>query len=400
MGLSISCGQKKLDVKLAFYDSIALVDKDKWNNIVGGQNIFLSYGYLISLEQSLASQLRFKYVFFYDKENKPIGVAVVQIFNVQDQDIEQLQLLQNVSLSTIDKVKSKLNLKVLICGNLFATGEHGFAFKNHIDFAEKLAYLNVGLEKLLQSERQKGQKTTILLKEFPPESYNNIDRDNKLGYDGFMIDDNMMLCIEDDWNSFQDYLDQMTTKYRGRVKRIYKKSERLLVIDFSVDDINKYAQSIERLYMDVLENADFHVGAFNADTFRLFKENLGQDFIFKGYFLNEKLVGFSTCFQNDSTFEASYLGLDYEYNQEYMLYPRMLYDLVSYSIDNGAKQLVLGRTSEEIKSRLGALPVHMKLYVKLKRSLTTSLLLKPLIHSIRPSKYELRHPFKDEISVN
>jgi len=82
--------------------------------------------------------------------------------------------------------------------------------------------------------------------------------------------------------------------------------------------------------------------------------------------------------------EAGYIGLDYEYNFDYAVYQKMLYDYVDDAIQNNLKELRFGRTAEEIKSCLGAEPVDMMLYVRHRNSLSNKVI-KPVIKSISPS---------------
>ena len=79
------------------------------------------------------------------------------------------------------------------------------------------------------------------------------------------------------------------------------------------------------------------------------------------------------------------------------MYQRILYDYVEQAIDRKAKDLQLGRTSELIKSSIGAIPMNMKLYIK-HNSGVSNLLLKPIIQSISPSEFELRKPFKSNFA--
>ena len=105
------------------------------------------------------------------------------------------------------------------------------------------------------------------------------------------------------------------------------------------------------------------------------------------------MVGFSSCFHFNNVVDANYVGIDYNYNKDYAVYQRMLYDFVELSICLNANELRLGRTAELIKSSMGALPVNMKLYVKHRNSISNKLL-GPFVSSINPSKFELRSPFK------
>ena len=66
---------------------------------------------------------------------------------------------------------------------------------------------------------------------------------------------------------------------------------------------------------------------------------------------------------------------------------------VGEALKSGVPELQFGRTSELIKSAVGALPVDMTIYIKHKRSLS-NLILKNVIQSVKPSPFELRKPFK------
>ena len=104
-------------------------------------------------------------------------------------------------------------------------------------------------------------------------------------------------------------------------------------------------------------------------------------------------LGFSTSFINTTSFDANYVGLDYAYNEKFDIYQRILYDYVDEAIKARVTELQFGRTSELIKSAVGALPVDMTIYIKHKRSLS-NLILKNVIQSVKPSPFELRKPFK------
>jgi hypothetical protein len=91
--------------------------------------------------------------------------------------------------------------------------------------------------------------------------------------------------------------------------------------------------------------------------------------------------------------DANYVGINYELNQEYAIYQRMLYDYVQLAIEKRRKELRFGRTAGEIKSTIGAQPVNMKLFIRHQNKIKNSLL-KPIINSIIPSAFELRNPFK------
>jgi len=134
-----------------------------------------------------------------------------------------------------------------------------------------------------------------------------------------------------------------------------------------------------------------------SETFSLLKEALPQAFKVTGAFHKGELVGFSTSFVNGQILEANYVGIDYEFNNELCIYQRILLDYITQGLNLNVTEIHLGRTAELMKSQIGALPENMSLYIKHQKSVP-NLLLKPIIESISPSKFELRPPFKSNFN--
>lgn len=212
-----------------------------------------------------------------------------------------------------------------------------------------------------------------------------------------MADVNMVLKLHEEWNTLEDYLFSMTTKYRTRIKSIYKKSNNLSIKSLSAKEIKENQSEIKTLLENVSKKAEYSYGVINVNAFVLFKENLKEDFILKAVFLNDKIIGFSTSFFYNGQLDANYVGMDYDYNTEYAVYQRLLCDYVAQAIERGAKELHFGRTSELVKSALGAQPINMKLYAKHKSAIS-NFLLKPVFNFITPSNFELRKPFKADFN--
>lgn len=384
----------KTDLKTSFYDSVDLIPTEHWESL-DYNNIYLSLPYLKSIEDSLREVASFHYVLFYDTVLQPVGLAYVQILNFVDSGNKYTDELCKLGDSIKHKILGNIDLKVMICGNAFSCGENGFYFSDKVSSEEAYSNLSNALFKLRRSEVIDGQVSMVLLKEFWPESFDQLDTLKENGYRDFHIDVNMVLDVHDSWNTLDDYMASLTSKFRTKAKQVFRKSEDVLVNDFSVDDIDKHASAIETLYQNVLDKADFKFGELNAKAFCLLKKNLGKDFKFKGYFLNDELIGFSTAYHFNDVLDANYVGINYDYNASHMLYQRMLYDYVVDAIEFKVHSLRLGRTAELIKSSIGAEPVEMKLFLRHKNVISNRII-KHIVDSISPSKFELRQPFKAE----
>lgn len=379
------------------WTSFSEVPKEDWEQITAGKNLYLGWAYLTSLESAMQGSMQFNYGISYDQAGKPVLAAVFQMVQFIDKRRAYSSSLCKLSYHVSKKIADVFTINVLVCGNVFSDGENGFLWTDDLSSEEALDEVENALVALKERPSVKENASITLFKDFWPDSSTIAERLNKYSYRGFMIDVNMVLHIPEDWKNMNDYLGSMKTKFRTRAKSVFKKAEKLHVVSMDAGQIREHKERIQELFGNVLEKSDFSFGKLNVLAFAAFAESLGDAFSFRGFFLDDQLVGFSTAFLNKGNLEANYVGLDYSYNVEYCVYQRMLYDYVEQALALGVKELQLGRTAEQIKSTIGAIPMNMKLYAK-HRSSVPNLLLKPIIWSLAPSEFELRQPFKTTIA--
>lgn len=384
-------------VSRSIFRNIEEVPENEWNLIEKDRNIYLSIDYLSSLESEMDNEIDFYYVISYDSNNTPVLISSFQLVKFIDKRKAYSKQLCKLSYHVHKKLVDVFSINVLVCGSVFADGENGFLWNDSITADEAMIEMNEITIQLKKEKSIKDKASVILFKDFWPKSNKFSERLKEFSYRSFMIDVNMILDIHDQWLSIDDYLESMKTKFRTRAKSVYKKSSSIELKALSTSEIEQYSERIQELFDNVLEKSDFSFGKLSSKTFVNFSKKLGSRFVLKGAFLEKKLVGFSTSFLNGESLEANYVGLDYQFNIDHNVYQRLLYDYVEQAIEVKAKDLHLGRTSELIKSSIGALPTNMKLYVKHKSSVS-NLLLKPIIQSISPSDFELRKPFKSNFS--
>ncbi|KAA1244010.1 hypothetical protein [Aquimarina sp. RZ0] len=385
---------KTSSIQYSFYTQIKDIPTADWNTINPNNNLFLSLIYLKTLENSLSAHISFRYIIFYNNDI-PVAIAAAQLIKFNPNELKLQEFPCKISDAVRNLLLKNMDVRVLVCGNLFSCGEHGFMYSNKIDATEAFENLSYALREIRKTESS-DKPSFILLKEFWPESFNTSDSIKKQDFREFRIDVNMVLQLQDDWNHFDDYLCSMKTKFRTRAKKVFKNSSDIVVKDFSSEDIAYYKNDINTLYLSVIEKAEFKIGKLDASTFKNLKKNLTDTFIFKGYFLNNKLVGFTTSFVLENALEANHIGIDYQYNKTYDIYQKMLYDYVEIALAKKVSALRLGRTAEIIKSCVGAKPIEMKLYVRHGNPISNKLL-KPLIDFISPNEYEIRNPFKIQL---
>ena len=372
--------------------SIKTLNRKDWEQLVAKKNIYLSIPYLESLVSSMTKDIDFFYVIFYNSSGQPIVAGVFQLMPF----IYKKSALTSNFCKHFGQDKNSVRnftMNILVCGNMFATGENGFLKSEEIDRTEAFELMVEASKQIKKDSDIKKKLSLVLFKEFWPDSYEFSDILKNYKFKDFKVDVNMVLPIHPNWNSMNDYLQSMKTKFRTKANKAIKQSNSLIIKSLTFDEIQEFQDRITELFNNVLSRSNYSYGIAYPSTFVSVKKALGDSFSFRGVFKDGELIGFSTGFVHNNTFEANYVGLDYKYNFDYAVYQRILYDYVDQAIQNKVKELQLGRTSELIKSALGAEPVDMKLYAKHKAPLT-HLLMSSILHFVSPSTFELRKPFK------
>ena len=161
-----------------------------------------------------------------------------------------------------------------------------------------------------------------------------------------------------------------------------------------LEDIIAYEETIYDLYIHVAKNAPFNTFFLPKNHFRTFKEIFHDKFLFYGYFIDEKLIGFNTLIKNGDVMDTYFLGYDESIQREKMLYLNMLYDMIAYSINKGFKEIVFARTALEIKSSVGAKPVKMYGFIVHSNPIINSQMPKIFSYLEPETLWQERNPFK------
>ena len=204
----------------------------------------------------------------------------------------------------------------------------------------------------------------------------------------------MVFDIPENWKSEQDYIDALSKKYRDQYKRSRKRADGIKKRKLHLEDIITYEDTIYDLYFYVAKNAPFNTFFLAKNHFRVFKEILKDSFLFYGYFMDEKLIGFNTLIKNGTTIDTYFLGYDDAIQKEKMLYLNMLYDMIAFSINKGYKKIVFARTALEIKSSVGAKPQKMYGFIQHSNQLLNKKMSRIFPYLEPESSWKERNPFK------
>lgn len=384
--------------QVSVFNKISEIPSVVWDELNCSQNLYFSSNYLNALEKN-NTHLSYFYLILKNKNEKAIAFANVQIIEFKFDTIERdsSNLFKKITsigrkLSIFPKEKP---LKIIICGNSFVSGEHGIFIKKGENKRLILRKISKGILHYTEYSNQENPVDIFMMKDFIVDSLSVTKELLSLGYYAFNIEPNMILKISPKWQNFDDYLATLKTKFRVKAKKAIKLSTNLVTKDITVLNFEEHLLKMTELYKKVVTKAAFNLGEFKLQTYKSLKTKLGDSYILKSYWIEDKMVGFMSGMINKKNLDAHFVGLDYEFNKQYAIYQRMLYDYIKIAIDNKIELLNFGRTASEIKSSVGAIPQDLTVYIRHKKSIRNKIL-KLFLLKIQPTEFNQKFPFKIE----
>jgi hypothetical protein len=120
-------------LQFALFDSINFVATQVWEQVVPQDKLLMRHPYLSAVEQSSEQTHHHRYVIMY-KDQQPVAVAVFNIIDIAGEDFgAAAQRSSTRTKKVVNKIKDKAVLRILICGNVLLSGQHGFCYTNEID---------------------------------------------------------------------------------------------------------------------------------------------------------------------------------------------------------------------------------------------------------------------------
>nr|WP_298991286.1 GNAT family N-acetyltransferase [uncultured Polaribacter sp.] len=379
-----------------FFSSIDEISNEIWTQLECENNLYFHRNFLKSIEIN-HSEINFYYIILVDNSNKPIALASIQIVDfyldtVKTNFEDFIRKIKNL-LRKLHILPNKKALKLLISGNTFVSGEHGIFITHSQDKKQVIKNLAKAILHFVNSNNSINIDA-FLLKDFVNESLFITDELKNYNYHPFSVEPNMILEINEDWISFEDYLNAIKTKFRVKAKKALQLSKDIIIKEVNDHNIENKLPQMTALYKKVVNNADFNLSHFNLESYKTLKSAFGEKYILKTYELDGKIVGFMSGMINQNSLDAHFVGLDYSLNRQYAIYQRMLYDYIQIAIAKKLKTLNFGRTASEIKSSVGAKPQDLTMYLRHKKGITNKIV-KLFLQYIQPSPFRQHFPFKN-----
>lgn len=256
----------------------------------------------------------------------------------------------------------------------------------------------------------------VLLKDLHPTIHSATRELQANGFHLLPADPAMEIQLPAHWQTMEDYLQDIKSKYRVRYRRARGKLAGITRRKMYGEEAVRYRDRIFELYKTTMSGADFNAASLTPEYFP-WLSNLHKTASVKqhvvalpdellptdeedwltqvhGYFNEEgELIGFTSAIRNGETMHAHFLGMEEAYKRSHHLYHNMLFDLLEEGIKGGFSSVDYARTAPEIKSSVGALPVDYACLLKVRPWLVNK-----LVPAFAPAVYKTpdwvaRNPF-------
>jgi predicted N-acyltransferase len=437
-------------------DSIAFLNPDHWDRVAIRSGLFLSRPFLRLLEHHLPGDLATHYALVYAGD-RPVAAVVAQSLEIRVADlspgslpnmtpslwhssrraIRRVLLYDNlllwplqgevaspatpgelwsdVALDVWHRFRHLLNvvertaelpvawvrLRFLVCGNLLAPGPHGVAFAEGEDPSTLWPAVVEALHRIRRSSTIFGESDMVMIKDLTDEQAGAGAALRKSAFRLFETEPNMVLQLKSSWASFDDFLNDMKSEYRIRIKKtLHSLDESGVVLErFDSEQVEANATEIAQLYHQVHDRKRLRLATIGEKWIPALARLYQDDFrtMVARHKESGKILGFVTAIRDGNNAFGYYVGFDkVEAAKGTPLYVSLVYACITQAIEMRASRVVLGRTALGPKAQIGAKPQTMHSYLRHRSSVLN--LAVPSILAVLPAPKQApdRHPFKQE----
>lgn len=453
-------------IRFALADSIAFLNASDWDRVSTRSGLFLSRRFLGLLEQNRPENLAMHYALAY-AEGRPVAAIVAQSLNIRVADLSSRRaeeegqgLWRSLEKATVrfitrshkrfllfeallpwvrlggaaqaadepelwPEVASSLwrqwhgllkaaehaaelpvawvHQRMLVCGNLLSTGPHGVAFAEGEDPARLWPVVEEALYRIRRSIKLFGDSDLVMIKDLTDDQKDATATLRRFHFRRFETEPNMILHFEPGWRSFDDYLRDMRSEYRIRIKKTIRDLEAsdIVLERLGPEQVKAKAPEIHGLYIQVHERQKLRLVTIGPQWIPALAASFGDDFrtIIARSKEGNKLLGFVNVIRDGDSAHGLYIGFDKGTAARGIpLYLGLVYASVGQGIEMGAEQIFLGRTALAPKAQIGAKAHPMYGYLRHRNPALN--LAVPSILALLPTPDEPpeRHPFKSAAS--
>jgi len=374
----------------ALADRIDFLNPAHWDALTANASFFMSRAYRQLLETHAPDGMQARYALVY-RDGKPIVALAAQVLEVAGN-----QLLSLPDSRVRSKALKTFKARLLVCGSLVSSGFHGLAFAEGVDADVLWHAVAEALFRLRRADRLHGKIDYVMIKDLDQARSDSAQPLRDFSYRPLQTEAEMAMPVRPGWHSFDDYLADLNTSYRGKARKIIKQvSEAGYRVERNAD-ATLHDAALNALYREVEQRASTRLSALPAGYFGALATLAGPQ-RFRCTLIRDDaaIVAFMTTIKDGDRALGYYVGINYAVNAKVPLYLRMLQCLIDDAIELNCSTLSFGRTAMEPKAALGATAQASHVWLRHRVPVINSVV-RELFARVSPDEAPLRKPFKEQ----
>lgn len=382
-------------LRFALSDRIAGVNPTVWDAVTRDGPLYLDRRYLGAVEACARSDVDPRYALLFEG-TEPVAAVAAQRVRIQgthlkpDAPHDELPLPEALGRLVRDWFLDCLDDTMLVCGNMYGGGPTGVALVPGVDPERIWPGVAEALYRMRRADKLVGDPAFVLFKDVDPSVPS--DALHRFSYRPIETEPEMVLTLEPEWRSFDDYLAALNKKYRGAIRKVHKTLAKANVRVIA-DDRDTDPAALHALYAQVVERADSSPVSLPEDYFAKVPAALGDDARLTTLYQGDALIGFVVSLRDGDTTIGHFVGIDYAVNADLPVYFRLLHAVIEAALAFGARRVQFGRTALDAKARLGALPVPQQVWCRHRHG-ALNVVIRKLFSLVEPAEAPERNPFK------
>lgn len=387
--------RKPSGFQFAIAGKIEFLNAEHWDSVTTGSSVFLSRRYLTSAQDEFAGNIVRDFALIYD-DGEPVAAIATQTFDVVGTQLvgQNSTLTRKLPEQWKQKSLSLLKRRIMMCGNVHTWGPHGVAIAPNQDHHRAWQGIADCLYRIRRANRLHGQVDYVIVKDLLQSDPLDASGLEPFRYRSMQTEPNMVLALDPQWQSIEDYMGSLTKRYRAAARKVKKPFECETLSVSPIANLRDESERVLQLYKAVAAKADVCLFELSITTLPRLSESLGDDFVTIGIRENGLLIGFVTVIRDGETAIGFYLGMDYEANARLPVYHALLLAVIEQAIHWGSKSISFGRTALEAKSRLGCKPDTAHVWVRHRVPLV-NFVVQQILKNVNHDEPPERNPFKD-----
>jgi hypothetical protein len=329
---------------ISFWETTTIkeIEKTLWETIPPSGEFHLSYAFSEMMETAEMPGVNFNYVIVYS-DDKPIYKLALMTFEVKlfrffPKSLKNLLLKIRFPVALFGKfnILTIQSLFYLITSPVLDESALGEMTTNIIDKIKQIGKKNKSHIFLLYQKSVRG-----FLREF----------------ETIQGPFNAWMDVNDNWKSFEDYVNSMRHNHRKNLKRKQQECLHSNVTTSIRTAREVHPAESRELFLNVLYKYSNEVEQFNlltAGYFDAIQRLQTDDFMYITAAQGSDFVGYVACtLDSERTLYLEFLGLDYK-SIDSPVYFELLYSAIDFSIKNKIPKIDFGVDYLEAKLNLGA----------------------------------------------